>query len=94
MEFYEAWNYLIGHKIFNDRFNCDGWYMDVVKVNPITNAIDADTSKNTKVQIWLESGPYESYYDCCTHDIRLDCGGDTFEEAIIQLASLVKQYYD
>ena len=31
--------------------------------------------------------------DCYTHDIDLDCGGDTFEEAIIELAKLVKKYY-
>ena len=27
------------------------------------------------------------------HDVRLDCGGDTFEEAIIRLARLVKKHY-
>ena len=27
------------------------------------------------------------------HDTRLDCGADTFEEAIIQLANLVDKYY-
>jgi hypothetical protein len=27
------------------------------------------------------------------HDLRLDCDGDTFEKAIINLANLVKKYY-
>lgn len=28
-----------------------------------------------------------------SHDIELDCGGDTFEEAIIKLANLVRERY-
>ena len=28
------------------------------------------------------------------HDINLDCGADTYEEAIIKLANLVDLYYD
>ena len=28
------------------------------------------------------------------HDTNLDCGADTYEEAIIQLANLVDLYYD
>lgn len=32
-------------------------------------------------------------YGVLSHDIRLDCGGKTFEEAIIKLAKLVKKYY-
>jgi hypothetical protein len=70
-------------------------YIMVVKVNPETNAIDYDRSKNTKTQVWLESGAY--VYDdivddyVSSHDIRLDTGGDTFEEAIINLANLVSK---
>lgn len=90
--FYTAFRYLENHKIFNDRF-IDELYIAVVKVNPDTNEIDDDKTKNTKVQVWLEHGLYEEKYNCCTHDINLDCGGDTFEEAIIELARLVKENY-
>lgn len=60
----------------------------VVKVNPKTNEISDDVELNSKTRIWLECGitPNE-------HDIRLDCGGDTFEEAIIQLADLVIKHF-
>ena len=93
MDFYSAWQFLQEHKIFNDRFSNDLWF-EVVKVNPETNAIDYnDYSKNTKVQVWLEHGPYDAEWGGCTHDIDLDCGGDTFEEAIIKLARLVQKYY-
>lgn len=92
MDFYSAWQFLETHKIFNDCFNNDFW-IQVVKVNPETNAIDSDSTKNTKVQVWLEHGPWDEEWGACTHDLDLDCGGDTFEEAIIKLAKLVQEKY-
>jgi hypothetical protein len=93
MDFYTAWRFLENHKMFNGLFN-NGLWIDVVKVNPATSAIDDDTTKNTKVQVWLEHGPYEPYHNDTTHDIYLDCSGDTFEDAVIKLAELVKYYYN
>lgn len=92
IEFYTAYKFLEEHKMFNDCFNDDLW-VKVVKVNPGTNAIDDNHFKNTKIQVWLEHGKYEEEYGCCNHDLDLDCGGDTFEEAIIELARLVKANY-
>jgi len=99
LDFYIAWNYLDGHSIFqNTEYGLlyDSRFkqcldIDVVKVNPDTNTIDDNKELNTKVQIWLEAGPYLGKH--FAHDIDLDCGGNTFEEAIIELASLVKQKY-
>lgn len=89
-EFYKAWWYLVNHRLFNNDFiGCLD--TEVVKVNPITNSVDDNNSKNTKVQIWLECGPWDK--ECRVHDIDLDCGGDTFEEAIIKLAYLVRDKY-
>ena len=69
-----------------------------VYVNPKTKSVDEDETKNTKLQIWLEHGPYEKIPDLNneeqpSHDRKLDCGADTFEEAIIKLAELVKKHY-
>ena len=94
-KFYEAWNYLENHKIFNtglaSRFvNCLN--IEVVKVNPKTQEIDDDETKNTQIAVWLECGPYDK--NCMQHDIDLDCGADTFENAIVKLARLVKEKYD
>ena len=90
MDFYDSYHYLEEHPIFKNHFQyCLD--IEIVKVNPITNSVDDDFNKNTKTQIWLECGPYKSNY--ATHDVDLDCGGDTFEEAIIELASLVKDVY-
>ena len=89
--FYDAWEFLLEHEMFKGHFK-DILYIMVVKVNPDIGMVDDDESKNTKVEVWLEVGPYGEPYNI--HDWDLDCGGDTFEEAIIKLADLVKQYYD
>ena len=91
MDFYTAWAFLSEHKMFHGFFEYN-LFITAVKVNPETNEIDNDDTNNTKVQIWLEHGGYDNdgYH---MHDFDLDCGGDTFEEAIIKLATLVKKYY-
>lgn len=79
--------------------------IDIVKVNPETGEIDDDPTKNTKVQVWLEAGPYEDLgitdgygeptsVKGFSHDVELDSGGDTFEDAIIELAERVRAKYD
>ena len=93
MEFYDAWIFLVNHKIFNGRFENDLCF-DIVKVNPDTKEIDCfDETKNTKVEVWLEHGHYDVEWGACVHNFDLDCSGDTFEEAIIKLAELVKRHY-
>lgn len=72
--------------------------IEVVKVNPKINEIDTKMENNTKTEVWLEFGRAFINYSISdqvmfNHDYRLDCGGDTFEEAIIELANLVDKYY-
>lgn len=81
--------------------------VDVVKVNPETNSIDDDKSKNTATRIWIEVATYankdkyqerdgwpeDAFKGYCCHDYQLDCGGATYEEAIIKLANLVWKHY-
>lgn len=96
MDFYNAYHYLEDHPIFHGRF-LEGLYMEVVKVDPETRRVEDERSRNTMTEIWLEAGPYrekEEYGTHWTHDIDLDCGGATFEEAIIELARLVREKYD
>lgn len=92
MNFYEAWHFLRLHPIFNNRF-FEELYIAVVKVNPETMEVDDDFSKNTKAQVWLEHGEYIEEIGMCHHNIDLDCGGDTYEEAIIKMARLVKENF-
>ena len=72
--------------------------ISVVKINPETDEIDTNMSNNTKTEVWLEFGRAFIDYSITDdvmfeHDYRLDCEGDTFEEAIIKLANLVDQFY-
>ena len=94
MNFYEAWRFLAEHKIFNETFEYDRLWTHVTRVNPDTNELDTDRTKNTKIQVWIECFPDNpDMISGRFHDTDLDCGGDTFEEAIIQLAKLVKNKY-
>ena len=86
MNFYEAFHYLEKHPAGDFIYALN---IEVVRVNPETKFIDTDKSKNTLVQVWLETGPKHG-----THDFCLNCGGDTFEEAIIALADRVRLFYD
>lgn len=98
----DAWEYLCEHRIFQKTY--EGYSFSVfktkcldiayVRVNPWTNAIDDDNSLNTKMQVWLECGEYIQEENNGMHDIDLDCGGDTFEEAIVILANKVSAKYD
>lgn len=89
-EFYEAWWYLEGHEIFHSCFDLC-LVIEVQKVDSAWRVVQDDKRRNTRVEVWLECGGLENGIG--THDPRLDCGGDTFEEAIIELARLVKKYY-
>ena len=96
MEFYDAYHFLATHRIFDGHFS-ECLDIEVVKVDPLTSRIEDDSSLNTKTKVWLECGPWEysplvNGY-AASHDPGLDCGGDSFEEAICVLASLVKENY-
>lgn len=108
IDFYDAWWYLQNHNYFLDHEALELYNIklsifpskldiDVQKVNPLTGLIDDDESKNTHIEVWLECGDYKKeensdFYEYY-HDTKLDCGGATFEEAIIKLANLVEKYY-
>jgi len=66
-------------------------YIEVHKVNPETRRIDDNEELNTKTEVWFECGSYHE--DRGEHDLDLDCGGATYEEATIKLANLVHEKY-
>ena len=89
-DFYDAFHYLRKHEMFQGRLE-ECLDIEVVKVNPLNKTIEDDRSLNTETNVWLECGKYSEYMRW--HDIELDCGGQTFEEAVIKLANLVKENY-
>jgi hypothetical protein len=64
--------------------------------------VNDDRTKNVNPECWLELGHlewgYMSEWDTSTalmpfHDVELDCGGPTFDEALIELANLTFKHY-
>lgn len=108
VDFYAAWRFLEGHKIF-ELEECSVFFrclsIEVVKVNPDTEKIDDNEAKNTATRVWLECGPWchsdeltdeerKGFpYGVSSHDVELDCGAPTFEQAIIKLANQVLKKY-
>lgn len=91
-EFYAAWWWLND----NHQWAIHNISMVPMKVHPKLKRVVNDKAKNTLVNYWLETGPWENLEESgrvYSHDIRLDCGADTFEEAMINLADLVKNNY-
>jgi hypothetical protein len=81
---------------FQDNTFAEGLSIELVRVNPATKRIEGEALKNTQVEVWLEAGgPVESdgrRYRV-SHDILLDCGGPTFEAALLQMAKAVLKHY-
>lgn len=103
-DFYDAYMFLYNHPMVNHgRVNYFSTCLDieVVKVDPNINEINFDdNSKNTETQVWLEFGAIVENVDnivpnalIAEHDIDLDCGARTFEDAIVNLANLVFNKY-
>lgn len=101
-DFWVAWHWLNQHPLFyrftkglheryilDDRGILDGC-VEVVpaKVNPETNRVSEDLTKNTKLEFWVEVFTAGSWgADCTTvHDFECDTGGDTYELAIVAVA--------
>jgi len=106
MDFHEAWSWLNDHPLFTSEgiggsgVGC--LYIEVVRVNPDNETIEDNEWLNTTTRVWLEGGPWErNLYegtdlppmDGWSHDINLDCGAPTFEEALLKFVELVKKHY-
>ena len=98
--FTEAWYFLQDHPLIGDGSSIEQCLnIDVVKVNPKTCQVDKNDNLNTETEVWLEFG-FPEYKDkkflptAYFHDIRLDCGAETFEQVIVILANLVKKHYE
>jgi len=103
-----AWHFLYGHPYYaqptrdteGNYIFTSGFELSICAqpfmVNPITKAIDDNSMLNTECNVWLESGHCyigDGNFAGFSHDIELDTGGNTWEEAIINLANLVYEKY-
>lgn len=82
----------------------DSLDVEVVRVDPVTEERCPDGTPGAVTRVWLEAGPWSklpdecgekpgTYDEVCGHDIKLDCGGATYEEAIVKMANLVLEHY-
>ena len=85
-KFKKAWDFLAEHSYFAMEKR------NILFCFPSCLDIDVMTDKKGDF-IALEAGDWDKEYKCSTHDIKLDCCGRTFEQAIIKLARLVKKHY-
>jgi hypothetical protein len=96
---YREQRHLFRHAI---EHNLDIFYAKVDE----TGRVNDDRQKNVNVECWLEFGQLEwgymsgGEYDWDTetgllnyHDVDLDTGGPTFDEALISLAKLVLEHH-
>ena len=100
--FFEAWNWLLEHPALkhNSTFHA---IQDNLKVFVFLGHYPNENG-TVSLSLQVETGPAE-YLDVdddtsdfddnwvWTHDENLDAEGETFEDAIIVLAGLVKKYY-
>lgn len=96
MVFDEAFTFLVNHPIYCGRFFQCADFDSVEVCSRTTQAEDPSSCfASDTCMVWVESGPYEISDDYVgpTDDLDLHCGGWTFEEAVVHLAHLVKQYY-
>jgi hypothetical protein len=75
--------------------NLDIWYAKVDEAGKVNDAC----SKNVNIECWLEFGPIKQIVRDGilrvenSHDLRLDCGARTFDEALVRLARKVRRHY-
>ena len=82
-------------------FTDGGIWIAVARVDPATGALSNDPALNTRTEVWLETGEFawsavkEHHIEPGTHyhNYKLDCGGETYEQAVIALARNVHRFY-
>lgn len=97
----EAYWWVYEHPKMLYQGSANPWIEITPHVVDDTKTINDDQSKNVNLEWWVECGPYVDVEDFWgegpkympSHDWELDCGGNTAEEAILNLARLVLEKY-
>lgn len=91
-----AYNWLQHHPVFWHRLKNEKTYYWVTDDGLKSNSVFAGYNEETgKPQVLMEHGGHvEPEYTTFYHDLKLDTEAETFEEAYINLASLVNKFYN
>lgn len=95
-----AHDYLREHPVrgYQDTSFLDTIWFTYVKVDPKTRRVEDEAARNTETEVWIETGPGLTVPDDMSgaigiHDYELDCGGPTFDAALVELANRVHARY-
>jgi hypothetical protein len=91
----------MAHLEHENGFGSGGVWMSVAKVHPKTKRHTDDPALNTRTEVWLETGEWSWVVDESRHiglhthyhNYKLDCGGATYEEAVVKMARNVHRVY-
>lgn len=78
------------------RAHWEGMEVSVVQVDPKTGRISSDKSRNTQTRVWYEVFPtmWPALSNTSrAHDWKLDNGGSSWEECVVQLAREIHKLY-
>lgn len=98
----EKWDFITNHpQMCNNYGSSPVIEMIPVMVDPLLQCINFEEEKNSKLRWWIEISVCNPNFDIDVdpihyerfHDYRLDCGGDSAEEAIDNLYKLVLDFY-
>jgi hypothetical protein len=71
----------------NDRGVDEGLEFRPAMVDPVTRRVEKPRSRNTQLEIWVEVFPTSfRNKDVRLHDVDCDTGGDTYEQAVVNVA--------
>lgn len=98
-DFDEAWEFLENHQLFmwddEDYTSFGQFEIEMFKVNPETNEIDKDQTKNTKRLFYIAHIIFSDDCMCaadCFYDDeepKIECLAESFELGIIELANII-----
>lgn len=96
----DAWTWLGDHPAFRSKGTLGQSIFELCvcidphRVDPRTGRIEDDARRNTAVHYWVECGPAPTTWPgTLIHDARLDCGGASYEEAVMALYKKVRRVY-
>ena len=88
---------IIDNELLKAKYNVDELSIELTPnmVNPVNDTIEDNSTLNTKLVWWIEVIGFSNKPDSCgchhSHIWELDCGGDSAEEAIEALYTIIEE---
>ena len=94
----EAYYFVMNHPKLLLHKCIEPWVEITPHMVDSSGVVSENPSQNTVLEWWVECGPYSEDEEdpsnlIVFHDIDLDCGANKAEDAVMELARLVKNKY-